>query len=176
MPNAKNQNKIEHSKTEVWPTLPNQEYSDYKVEPVGQGLEPVYFDAGAIPTVNSPEALIAHTFKDAQKQREINLDHTEAHHANKVAKRLAKKAVRMAQKGISSRWTYLGPLGLPSTRDVDNDTGSMALNAELKNQGYPITAKVYRDYDYEGTYNHHTLEITHLNDVRADKHQGPVAR
>lgn len=154
----------DHTEFGIWPAIPEQDTSSQAVEPVGQGLEPVNHVELRLP-VSTTGKDVAAVFRAEKKLREVTRDHAEALHINKVSKRLAKKVIRMANKGVSERWTFLGPLGLPSTRDVDEDVGSMALNAELRRQGYPITAIVTRHYDYDGYDNHHTLEITHIDGV-----------
>lgn len=105
----------------------------------------------------------------AGKVTDIKKAHIEALHAERVAGRMANKIIRMLQRGEETQDTYIGPLGMPSTKDVDDTTGTLALNARLKQSGIPARAEFYRGFDSEGGKQIHTLLITHVGDEQVNK-------
>jgi|GEM_PF-5960118 len=103
---------------------------------------------------------VAQGFQYAREQAQINNDHAEALHATRVAKRMAPKVINMVLDGKDTRHTLIGPLGvLPSPKDVDDETATLALNAELRQLNAPIIAEIYRASSYDGYDMTHTLRV-----------------
>lgn len=103
---------------------------------------------------------MAQGFQYAREQAQINNDHAEALHATRVAKRMAPKVINMVLDGKDTRHTLIGPLGvLPSPKDVDDETATLALNAELRQMDTSIVAEVYRASSNDGYDMTHTLRV-----------------
>ena len=110
--------------------------------------------------------------QDSQYTREraqINEAHSDALHAVRVGKRMAPKVIDMVRDGIDKRHTLIGPLGiLPSPKHVDDESATLALNAELKLAGASVTAEVYQASDYFGYDMSHTLQVNSIGDTKVN--------
>ena len=80
-------------------------------------------------------------------QHELNAAHKEALRAAKIGKKVSKKAIHMAEKGMSVD-TINTTLLMNETADVKSV--NLAANAELKAGNHDIVASYHRTYDGMG--------------------------
>ena len=105
-------------------------------------------------------------FSKKQQDTEVNEAYAEAHRAAKLGKKLTKKVVKMADKGRTSRRVIV-----PSLHEIEYRSTSLALNAELKEQGIDIDAELVQKYqgslsDYSAA---NFVEINKIDGRMVDK-------
>ncbi len=118
------------------------------------------------PAVSAKDLAEDYQMSVAAKRETIvrNQDHADALHAVRVARRMGPRVIHMLKEGSHTQYTKIGPKGLlPSAREVDSRSATLALNAELRQQGLAVTAELYHE-DWS-----HTLAITHIGDTEVQQ-------
>jgi hypothetical protein len=106
-------------------------------------------------------------YKQQRKENEINTAHGHALRAHKLGISLAKRAVKMVEKGKSAEAIGMHPRYVlyRELHGVDFESATMSLNSELKSRNEDIKGRLVEkwdgDADYGGTRGF--IEITEID-------------
>ena len=98
-------------------------------------------------------------FKENQVNYERNVDHKDALRAEKVGKKIARRAVRMSEAGVVESNIQTTFIGL-TNESADTTSVTLAANAELNAKKTAIRVKYSRQYDSLGDDYDATVRIT----------------